>query len=208
MAKLVATLDSLDQNAKDMPVSVIEQNGLAVKFEMAKSKAEIEGTLATDGSELSGTWKQNGEGYLPLKFQRVESIPVDSRPQEPKKPFPYSEEEVSYENKQGGSKLAGTLTLPPGAGPFPAVLLITEPRPAVIATKPSCWTSPVPGAGRLSDQGAESQCYVWTTAGMGGIDRRCGQRQGTSAEISPETSWPASSFSRAAASSSTSIRSV
>jgi pimeloyl-ACP methyl ester carboxylesterase len=33
--------------------------------------------------------------------------------------------EVTYENKPGGAKLAGTLTLPPGFGPFPAVLLIT-----------------------------------------------------------------------------------
>ena len=122
--KLSAKLDSLDQRAMDLPVSVIEQNGLAVKFEMAQSKAKFEGTLAAGGSELSGTWKQGG-GALPLVFRRVDSIPVASRPQEPKKPYPYTEEEVSYENKQGGSKLAGTLTLPPGPGPFPAVLLIT-----------------------------------------------------------------------------------
>jgi uncharacterized protein len=48
-----------------------------------------------------------------------------NRPQEPKKPYPYDEEEVGYENKRDGVKLAGTLTLPRGKGPFPAVLLIT-----------------------------------------------------------------------------------
>jgi pimeloyl-ACP methyl ester carboxylesterase len=48
-----------------------------------------------------------------------------ARPQEPKRPFPYGEEEVSYENQKANAKLAGTLTLPPGKGPFPAVVLIT-----------------------------------------------------------------------------------
>ena len=51
------------------------------------------------------------------------------RPQTPKPPFPYRSEEVTYENKAGGVKLAGTLTLPPGQGPFPAVLLITGSGP-------------------------------------------------------------------------------
>jgi pimeloyl-ACP methyl ester carboxylesterase len=122
--KLLAKLDSLDQNAMDRPVAAIEQNGVSVKFEMADGKAAYEGTLSADGSELSGTWRQ-GAASLPLAFHRVATVPVDSRPQTPKKPYPYTEEEVTYENKQGGSKLAGTLTLPPGSGPFPAVLLIT-----------------------------------------------------------------------------------
>jgi pimeloyl-ACP methyl ester carboxylesterase len=52
-----------------------------------------------------------------------------ARPQEPKKPYPYLEEEVSYENKQAGVKFAGTLTLPRSQGPFPAVLLITGSGP-------------------------------------------------------------------------------
>ncbi len=49
------------------------------------------------------------------------------RPQEPKRPFPYTAEEVSYVS--GGVKLAGTLTVPQGPGPFPAVLLITGSGP-------------------------------------------------------------------------------
>jgi pimeloyl-ACP methyl ester carboxylesterase len=52
-----------------------------------------------------------------------------NRPQEPKKPYPYNEEEVGYENMRDGVKLAGTLTLPRGKGPFPAVLLITGSGP-------------------------------------------------------------------------------
>jgi hypothetical protein len=40
---------------------------------------------------------------------------------------PYREEEVVFSN--GGVTLAGTLTLPQGAGPFPAVVLITGSGP-------------------------------------------------------------------------------
>ena len=52
------------------------------------------------------------------------------RPQQPTRPFPYREEEVSYLNPRApGVTLAGTLTIPPGKGPFPAVLLITGSGP-------------------------------------------------------------------------------
>jgi pimeloyl-ACP methyl ester carboxylesterase len=46
------------------------------------------------------------------------------RPQNPAKPYTYREEEVSFENSGAGIKLAGTLTIPPGKGPFPAVVLV------------------------------------------------------------------------------------
>jgi uncharacterized protein len=48
-----------------------------------------------------------------------------ARPQTPKAPFPYEEREVLYDNPADGSKIGGSLTLPPGPGPHPAVLLIT-----------------------------------------------------------------------------------
>jgi hypothetical protein len=37
---------------------------------------------------------------------------VQSRPREPKPPYLYDEQEVVYENKKDGVRLAGTLTLP------------------------------------------------------------------------------------------------
>ena len=46
------------------------------------------------------------------------------RPQNPAEPHPYQEEEVSFENSSAGIKLAGTLTIPPGKGPFPAMILV------------------------------------------------------------------------------------
>ncbi len=45
------------------------------------------------------------------------------RPQEPSPPFPYSSVPLTFAS--GDLRLAGRLTLPPGPGPFPAVLLIS-----------------------------------------------------------------------------------
>lgn len=52
-----------------------------------------------------------------------------TRFQEPKPPFPYHQEEVSYKNEAAGVTLAGTLTIPQAQGPFPAVLLISGMGP-------------------------------------------------------------------------------
>ncbi|MCP4148872.1 MAG: alpha/beta fold hydrolase, partial [bacterium] len=51
------------------------------------------------------------------------------RPQNPKKPYPYNEEEVTVQNKAANLTLAGTLTTPKSGGPFPVVLLITGSGP-------------------------------------------------------------------------------
>ena len=48
-----------------------------------------------------------------------------AHPQHPVAPFPYAEEEVEYTNARSGLKLAGTLSVPPSAGPHPAVVLIS-----------------------------------------------------------------------------------
>lgn len=45
--------------------------------------------------------------------------------QEPRPPYPYDEVSVRVPNRPAGITLAGTLTRPRGAGPFPAVLIIT-----------------------------------------------------------------------------------
>jgi uncharacterized protein len=47
-----------------------------------------------------------------------------SRPQEPVRPFPYTEELITYQNPRASVTLAGTLTYPSSGGPFPTVLLI------------------------------------------------------------------------------------
>lgn len=54
---------------------------------------------------------------------RAQDVPV--RPQEPRPPFPYRTEEVTFENPEAGITLAGTLTMPFKGRKFPAVVLLT-----------------------------------------------------------------------------------
>ena len=125
--KLSATLDSPDQGA----------TGIAVE-ECAFSKGKLtlgakaigggfEGTMKND-STIDGKWSQSGMS-LPLVLKRIEKVESTSHSQEPKRPYPYKEEEVTVENKTAGITLAGTLTEPDSGNPFPAVVLITGSGP-------------------------------------------------------------------------------
>ena len=51
------------------------------------------------------------------------------RPQEPSPPFPYQADEVRFSSPKARAELAGTLTLPKGAGRHPAVVLISGSGP-------------------------------------------------------------------------------
>jgi len=90
----------------------------------------FEGKTSDDKSKIDGTWTQHGSSK-PLALAPVKDATLleYKRPQNPVRPLPYREEEVSYENKVQGDTLAGTLTIPPGKGPFTAVLLITGSGP-------------------------------------------------------------------------------
>ncbi|MBP7146372.1 MAG: alpha/beta hydrolase, partial [Acidobacteria bacterium] len=60
-------------------------------------------------------------------FHLEPAAPAPAAPAPPAPPPPYVEEDVQFEN--GAVKLAGTLTLPKGSGPFPAVVLLTGSGP-------------------------------------------------------------------------------
>jgi len=119
-----AKFDSPDQGATDLPIDSIVLDGAKLSFSAAKFGISYEGTLSETGDEISGTFRQ-GPGSTPMVFKRVAEVPTLNRPQDPKKPYPYDEQEVSYRNEKDNVKIAGTLTLPRGGGPYPAVLLIT-----------------------------------------------------------------------------------
>lgn len=66
---------------------------------------------------------------MDLTFRKVDGLPKPPRPQEPKAPFPYLSEEVSYPSRAEKVQMAATLTLPKGKGPFAAVILISGSGP-------------------------------------------------------------------------------
>ena len=83
----------------------------------------IEADLSADGQTLAAQLKQ-GPGYNFTLTRGTFAAPA--RPQMPVPPYPYAAREVTFDNPApGGGRLAGTLTTPMGAGPFPAVVLIT-----------------------------------------------------------------------------------
>jgi hypothetical protein len=119
-----AKFDSPDQGATDLPIDSIVLDGNKLTFAAAKFGISYDGTLNQAGDEISGAFKQ-GANEMPMIFKRVAAVPKLNRPQDPKKPYPYDEQEVSYRNEKDNINIAGTLTLPRGGGPYPAVLLIT-----------------------------------------------------------------------------------
>lgn len=128
---LTATLDSPDQGMKGLPTTSVTRNGSSLKIEVKSIAGAFEGKISSDLSQIDGTWSQGG-GSLPLTLKRVRDeaeLKDRPRPQNPVKPYPYREDEVSYENKQQNVTLAATFTIPQGKGPFPAVLLITGSGP-------------------------------------------------------------------------------
>lgn len=52
------------------------------------------------------------------------STSAPARPQTPALPLPYSVEQLGFDNAGGAIRLSGTLTLPRGPGPHPAIVLI------------------------------------------------------------------------------------
>ena len=125
---LTATLDSPDQGVSGIPVEEVIFKDNTLHLEVKSAGSVFEGKVSADFLIIEGEWKQSGQ-TLPLIVKRVDKAVEILRPQVPKKPYPYVEEEVTYENKDAGISLAGTLTLPSGNPPFPAVLLITGSGP-------------------------------------------------------------------------------
>lgn len=116
-----ATMESPAQMARALPATATLKDG-KLRFELRVAPIGFDGALSADGKTLVGEWTQGGAS-LPLSMSRT--APVLNRPQTPKPPFPYREEQLTYPNPASGLMLAGTLTLPEGKGPFPAVILIS-----------------------------------------------------------------------------------
>ena len=126
-----AVLDSPDQMANGLVVSTVHHDGDKAGFQLSALGASFEGTLSADGQTLVGQWTQVGKSFpLTLTRQAGGVAPQKmNRPQTPAKPYPYREAEVTFDDATANVKLAGTLTLPPGKGPFPAVVLVAGSGP-------------------------------------------------------------------------------
>ncbi len=125
---LKASLDSPDQGAFGIPVSSISLSEDSIRLNIQAVNGYYIGKYESDSLKLTGEWNQNGMS-LPLDLKKSNKVEEAKRLQEPKKPYPYKEEEIKIENKEAGITLAGTLTLPESGSEFPAVVLITGSGP-------------------------------------------------------------------------------
>ena len=87
---LTVTLDSPDQGAIDIPVEEVIFKDNTLRLEVKSVGAVFEGKVSEDFLVIEGDLKQSGQ-TLSLTVNRVDKAVEILRPQEPKKPYPYSE---------------------------------------------------------------------------------------------------------------------
>ena len=120
---LMGTIDIPQQSGKGLRLTNVRYGPPKIHFELPASigLAVFNGEL--NGDMISGDFSQAGvKGKFHLqrgKTRKEKAVPNES--------LPYKEEEVVFYNSD--ITLAGTLTLPPTAGPHPAVILITGSGP-------------------------------------------------------------------------------
>ena len=118
-----ATMDVPAQGAFDIPVdeTVFKDNRL--ELTMSAMNASYSGVLKDEGIE--GEFTQYGMTF-PLNLAKAEKEAKQmTRPQDPQPPFNYRIEEVTFRNEKEGFDLTGTLTIPEGDDPFPAMVLVS-----------------------------------------------------------------------------------
>jgi dienelactone hydrolase len=135
-----ATLDVLPKG-KGIPLTAVAYTDAAIRFTIEKPEAPETNEIYVferSGDAATGKLILAGQAFH-AKMMRLAAgqppLSIITRPQTPKEPFPYTAKEVSIEAVKAGAPgsqegmanvtLAGTLTLPQGKGPFPAVLLIS-----------------------------------------------------------------------------------
>ena len=117
-----AKLDVPAQGVLDIPVdeTVFKENQL--NMTMSAMGATYSGVLKED--RIEGEFTQHGMTF-PLNLEKGSKASKQVRPQDPQPPFDYRVEEVSFINEKEGNTLTGTLTIPKGKGPFPAMVLVS-----------------------------------------------------------------------------------
>lgn len=104
-----ASLDSPDQGAKGISAykEYLSDDSVAVKVESIGSSYRAK---LKDG-KLDGTFSQMG---MKIPLVLTKGVTEVKRPQNPKSPYPYETEEVTFKNEADGATLAGTITWPVG----------------------------------------------------------------------------------------------
>ena len=123
-----AALDAPQQRISRMPVEV-ELTGNDIKLRIEQAGSSFVGKVLDGGAQLSGTWTQPGI-KAPMVLQRAVASQPTGTAAAPFRPAPpYRVSEVRFQNPTSRHHLGGTLTVPAGEGPFPAVALLSDLGP-------------------------------------------------------------------------------
>lgn len=128
---LSATMDSPSQGAEDLPVNEVTFLDKNLFLKLPNRGIIYEGKLISE-TKIEGIFKQAGQSFplILTKIKEGTEEEILNRPQEPKPPFEYEDEEVIFENTKAKNMtlLTGLLTLPKQINKeekFPAVILIS-----------------------------------------------------------------------------------
>jgi len=119
----IATMDSPDQAVRGIPMDEVTFSADSLIISSSSLRGEYNAQMVSDKS-LKGIWVQAGIKYDLDLIKQTEPFAIQ-RPQEPKPPYPYHEENITFPSVSGKFTLAGTLSLPYGDGPFPSVILVS-----------------------------------------------------------------------------------
>jgi uncharacterized protein len=115
---VIGVMDIPQQGATGIPLHNLRFDAPVIYFEILPGPrlAVFDGTVEPDGS-ITGSFSQSGitGTFQLLPVAEVEPVAAED--------LPYIAEEVTFGH--GEVTLAGTLTLPEGAGPHPAVILVS-----------------------------------------------------------------------------------
>lgn len=125
-----AVMHSLDQSAFNITVDEIKLEGKELKM-VIKSLSSVFSGKVESADSISGGITQGKNSPWQLCLNKVDKLPVakPNRPQEPKKPYSYYVENITYENETAGVTIAGTFTRPALEGQYPVVILISGSGP-------------------------------------------------------------------------------
>lgn len=94
---LTATMDSPDQGAIGIAMSKVTRRGEAITMDCDSIGGKFEGKISADHSAIDGSWSQNGARFSLLLKKTPDIVaPPPKRPQNPRKPYPYKEDEVKF----------------------------------------------------------------------------------------------------------------
>ena len=123
----VATMDSPQQNARDIPLDILRLTSDSVSVACKSLGATFSGRIS--GEKIEGTFAQMGYRFA-LTLTPETDLAV-RRPQTPRPPFPYAVKDTSFVSADG-TLLAGTLTIPadmrPGHTPVAVMLTGSGPQ--------------------------------------------------------------------------------